>query len=184
MRLLFCGAAGSVITINEQGVIIFMKKLLLPLIICFFYFITFFIIVPVTAFPLRSEINNIDDLSRYNDIYDFRNFKIVDTKTLPYSTLFLLHDTEHQELLLLQAEKYLVYSRYRFILNPQPIFSDRSMALDDFVYKMDVRAMDRRLVVDRHFSPNHNTIAFLLLGLLCILLLVRSVAIKFVEIKK
>jgi hypothetical protein len=137
--------------------------------------------VPFAAFPLTSEINSAEDLSRYNDIYDFRNFEIVDTTILPYSTLLLLHDTEHHELVLLQAEKYLVYPRYRFILNPQPIFSDRIMAVDDLVYKMDVRAMDRRLVVDQRLSLDHSTILFLFSGLLCVLLFTRSVIIKSIK---
>ncbi len=135
-----------------------MKSFLLSILICVLYLIIFFIVVPFVAFPLTDEINSTEDLSRYNDKPDFSNYEIVDTKTLPYSTLFLLHDIEHQELLLLQAEKYPVYSRYRFILNTQPIFSDSSMAIDDFVYRMDVKAIDRKLVVDQRFLPDINTI--------------------------
>ena len=133
------------------------------------------IIIPFTAFPIGGgEMTGIKNqttlLSRYNNSYDFNSCEIIDVKTLPYSVLFLLQDTENNELLLLQAEKYMIYSRYRLIFNPQPLYTDRIDARDDLFYKIDVSLSGNKLTAEQRFSPSLTLIS----ASLCYLILILS----------
>ena len=141
--------------------------------------IIFCVIVPFTAFPISgNEVidseNQVILLSKYNNSYDFSNCEIVDVETLPYSMMFLLRDAEADEMLLLQAEKYAIYTRYRLIFNPQPIYTDRIDTRDDLFYKIDVTLSGSKLTAEQRFSPSPHIILFSLCGLGCSFSLFRA----------